>query len=142
MYPNAEADPAIWRESCIGFGQGRLRIHRALHRVNRAPKLGKNTVARRVGYTTPMFPNEPVEDRPPLREPLERADLIGAHETTVAFHIRCEDCHQLPADIRKVGHECLSATCEPSLGLGARLRQPERAWFSEGPGLRWRAGYT
>ena len=70
-----------------------LRIHRALHGVHGAPKLRKDTIARRVGYAAPMVPNEPIEDRPALGEPLERADLIGAHEAAIALHICCEDCN-------------------------------------------------
>jgi hypothetical protein len=45
-----------------------------------------------------MFPNEPVEDRAPFGQPFERADLVGAHEAAVAFHIRCEDCDKASAD--------------------------------------------
>ena len=99
---NAEVDAAVGRETGVRFGQGRLRIHRALHRIHGAPKLRKDTVARRVGYAAPMVPNEPIEDRPTLGQPPERADLIGAHEAAIAFHICCEDCNQLPADVRKL----------------------------------------
>ena len=49
-----------------------------------------------------MLPNEPIEDRAALGEPLERADLIGTHEPTVAFHVCREDSYELPGDIRKV----------------------------------------
>jgi hypothetical protein len=38
-----------------------------------------------------MLPNEPVEYRTALGEPLERADLIGAHEATIALHVCRED---------------------------------------------------
>ena len=79
-----------------------LRIHRALHRIHGASKLRKDTIARRVRYAAPVVPNEPIEDRPPLGQPLERADLIGAHEAAVALHICCEDCDELPADCHKV----------------------------------------
>ena len=77
----------------VSFGQSSLRLNRALNRIHSASKLGKDTVARRVGYTTPMFPNELIEDRPAVGEPLERTDLIGTHETAVALHICCEDCN-------------------------------------------------
>jgi hypothetical protein len=49
-----------------------------------------------------VFPNEPVEDRPALREPLERADLIGAREPAVALHVCREDGYQPPGDVHKV----------------------------------------
>ena len=91
--PNAKVDTALGRETGVRLGQGGLRIHRALHRIHGTSKFGKDTVARRVGYAAPMLPNEPVEDRPPLREPFERPDLIGAHEPTIALHICCEDCN-------------------------------------------------
>jgi hypothetical protein len=45
-----------------------------------------------------MFSNDPVEDRAPFGQPLERADLIGAHHAAVAFHIRCEDRDKASAD--------------------------------------------
>jgi len=34
-----------------------------------------------------------IKDRAPLREPLERPDLIGTHEPAVAFHVSREDRH-------------------------------------------------
>ena len=70
-----------------------LRIHRALHGVHGAPKLRKDTIAGRVRYAAPVVPNEPIEDRPALGEPPERADLIGAHEAAIALHICREDCN-------------------------------------------------
>jgi len=45
---------------------------------------------RRVCYAAPVLPNDPVEDRAPFGQPLERADLVRAHEAAVAFDIRCE----------------------------------------------------
>jgi hypothetical protein len=38
-----------------------------------------------------MLPNEPIEDSSAFGEPLERTDLIGAHETAIALHVRRED---------------------------------------------------
>ena len=75
-----------------------LRLHGTLHSVHRTSKLRKDTVSRRVRYAAPVLPNEPVEDRAPFGQSLERADLISAHEAAVALHIRCEDCDELPAD--------------------------------------------
>jgi hypothetical protein len=46
----------------------------------------------------PVFPNDPIEDRAPFGEPLERGDLVSAHKAAVAFDIRCEDRYELPAD--------------------------------------------
>jgi hypothetical protein len=46
----------------------------------------------------PVFPNDPVEDRAPFGQTLERADLVSAHETAVALDIRCEDCDEASAD--------------------------------------------
>jgi hypothetical protein len=45
-----------------------------------------------------VFPNEPVEYRAPFGQPLERADLVSAHEAAVAFHVRCEDRDKASAD--------------------------------------------
>ena len=86
----------------VCLGESGLRIHRALHGVHGASKFGKDTVARRVGYAAPMLPNEPVEDRAPFGQPLERADLISAHEAAVALDIRCEDDDEASADCRRV----------------------------------------
>jgi hypothetical protein len=58
-------------------------------------------------HAAPVFPNEPVEDCAPLGQPLERADLVSAHEAAVAFHIRCEDCDEASADCHRVCHACL-----------------------------------
>ena len=60
--------------------------------------MSKDTIARRVCYAAPVFPNDPVEDRAPFGQPLERADLVSAHEAAVAFDIRCEDCDEASAD--------------------------------------------
>jgi hypothetical protein len=49
-----------------------------------------------------MFPNELVEDRAPFGEALERANLVSAHEATIALHICCEDCDEASADFRGV----------------------------------------
>jgi hypothetical protein len=46
--------------------------------------------------------NEPVEYRAPFGQVLERADLIGAHEAAVAFHIRCEDRDEASGDYDRV----------------------------------------
>ena len=90
------------RESPICQGQGSLRLDCGLHRLNGATELRKDTVARRVCYAPPMFPNEPVEDRAAFGQALERTDLVSAHETAVAFHICCEDCDEASADFRRV----------------------------------------
>jgi hypothetical protein len=45
-----------------------------------------------------VFPNDPVEDRAPLREPFQRAYLVNAHEAAVAFDICCEDRDEASAD--------------------------------------------
>jgi hypothetical protein len=37
-----------------------------------------------------------------FRQPLERADLIRAHEAAVALHIRCEDRDEASADRKRV----------------------------------------
>jgi hypothetical protein len=49
-----------------------------------------------------VFTNEPVEDRAMFGEALERADLVNAHEATVAFHIRCKDRDEASADWSRV----------------------------------------
>jgi hypothetical protein len=61
-------------------------------------RIRKDTIARRVRYAAPVFPNDPVEDCAPLGQALERTDLVSAHEAAVAFHIRCEDCNEASAD--------------------------------------------
>ena len=102
MDTNAEADAAIRGDTGVRFGQGFLRFHCTLYRVNCASELRKNTVASGVRYAAPVFTNEPVEDRAPLGQPLERADLISAHEAAVALDIRCEDRDEATADFRRV----------------------------------------
>src|SRR5262249_16884232 len=93
---DAEAYPAIRCETGVRFKQGGLRLNGALHGVHGTSELRKDPVARRVRYAAPVVPNEPVEDRAPFRQPLERADLVSAHEAAVALHIRCEDGNELP----------------------------------------------
>src|SRR5262245_9551677 len=102
MNAYAEVDPAGWRHGRICFGQGLLRSHSALHGIYGATKLRKDAVARRVRYAAPMLPDHPIEDRAPLSEPLERADLIGTHEAAVALHVCREDSHKPTGDVRKV----------------------------------------
>jgi hypothetical protein len=64
--------------------------------------MSKDAVDRRVCYAPFVFPNEPVEDCAPFGKPFERADLVSAHEGTVAFDIRCEDRHEASADCHRV----------------------------------------
>jgi hypothetical protein len=99
---NTEADVMVGCDPRVSFGQGSLRVHRALYGVNGAPELRKDTIARRVRYAARVLPNEPVEDRAPFGQTLERADLIGTHEAAVALHICCEDCNEASADFRRV----------------------------------------
>ena len=73
-----------------------------LHGIYSAAKLRKDTVARRVRYAAPVFSNDPVEDRAPFGQTLERADFVSAHEAAVAFDIRCEDCDEASADCHRV----------------------------------------
>ena len=102
MDTNTEADATVGCDPGVSFGQRSLRVHRALYGVNGASKFGKNTVASRVGYTAPVLPNEPVEDRTPFCQAPEGADLVSAHETAVALHICCEDGDKASADFRRV----------------------------------------
>jgi hypothetical protein len=102
VHSNTEADTAVWRDTGVRLAQRTLRFHCALHGINGAPELRKDTIARRVRYAAPVFPNDPVEDRAPLGQPLERADLVGAHEAAVAFHIGCEDRDETAADYNRV----------------------------------------
>ena len=67
-----------------------------------APELRKDTIARRVRYAAPVFPNEPVEDCAPFGQSLERADFVNAHEAAIAFDIRCEDRDEASADCHRV----------------------------------------
>jgi len=49
-----------------------------------------------------VFPNDPVEDRAPFGQSLERADLVSALEAAVAFDICCEDRDEASADFHGV----------------------------------------
>src|SRR5262249_24687104 len=99
---NAEINATVRCETNVRLGQSSLGLYRALHSVHRTPELSKDTVARRVGYTASVFLNELVEDRAPFGQALERADLVSAHEATVALDICCEDCDEASADFRRV----------------------------------------
>src|SRR6516225_2348349 len=98
MHANTEANAPVRYETGVRLGQGSLRLHRTLYRFHSTPKLSKNTIARRVRYAAPVFPDEPVEDRSSFGQAPERTDLVGTHEAAVALHICCEDCDELPAD--------------------------------------------
>jgi hypothetical protein len=102
VHANAKADAAIRCETGVHFGQSSLRFYRALHRLHGASELRKDTVTRRIRYASPVFPNEPVEDRAALGQAFECANLVSAHEAAVALHIRCEDCDEASADFRRV----------------------------------------
>src|SRR5262245_13234809 len=106
MDTDAEADAAVRCDAFVSFGQGGLCPHRALHGIYSTAKLREDTIARRVRYAAPIVSNDPVEDRAPLGQPLERADLISAHEAAVAFDIRCEDRDEASADGNGVWHVC------------------------------------
>jgi hypothetical protein len=102
VHPDTEADAALWCEAGVRFGQRILRRHRALNGVNGAPELRKDTVACRVRYAAPVFSYEPVKDRTPFGQVLERADLVSTHEAAVALDICCEDRDKASADFRRV----------------------------------------
>jgi hypothetical protein len=70
---DTEANLAVRLDRRVRLGQSSLRLHRALYGLNGASELRKDTIARRVRYTAPVVPNEPVEDRAPFGQPLERA---------------------------------------------------------------------
>ena len=88
-----------WSGSKAGFAsaKGRLRIHRALNRIDRASKLGKHTIPA-VFAMRPRYAPQSDPSRIARRsvKPLQRADLIGAHETAIALHVCREDSHQPP----------------------------------------------
>jgi hypothetical protein len=71
--------------------------------------MSKDTIAGRVCYAAPVFPNDPVEDRASFSQSLERADLVSTHQAAVAFDIRCEDSHEASTDCHRVGHVCPNA---------------------------------
>jgi hypothetical protein len=102
VHANTEADATVGCDPRVRFGQGSLRIHRALYGINSASELRKDTVARRVRYPAPVLPNEPVEDCASFGQALEGADLISAHEAAVALDICCEDRDEASADFRRV----------------------------------------
>ena len=102
MHADTEANLAVRRESRVRLGQSILCLHGALHGVNDASELRKDTVASRIRYTAPVFRNEPDEDCAPFGQRLERADLISAHEAAIALDIRCEDCDEASADFHRV----------------------------------------
>jgi hypothetical protein len=102
MHTNAKIDALVGWDTRVRLGQSSLGLHRALYGINGTSELRKDTIARRVRYAAPVFPNEPVADRAPFGQPFERADLVSAHEPGVALHIRCEDCNEASADFRRV----------------------------------------
>src|SRR3974390_2106930 len=99
---NAEVDVPVCRETGVRFSESSLRVHRTLYGVYHAPELRKDTVASRVRDAAPVIPNEPVEDCAPFGQAPERADLVSAHEATVALDICCEDGDEASADFRRV----------------------------------------
>jgi hypothetical protein len=80
---NAETDAPVNGEAGVRFSESTLRFHSSLYRVNSASKFGEDTIARRIRYAAPVFPNEPVENRPPFGQSFERADLVSAHEAAI-----------------------------------------------------------
>ena len=91
---NAEVDALVWWQAGVCFGESSLRLHRALHGIHGAAELRKDTVACRVRDAASVVRNGLVEDRTALSEPLERPNLISAHEAAIAFHVSREDCYQ------------------------------------------------
>jgi hypothetical protein len=99
---DAEIDALVSGEAGVRFSESSLRIHSALHRVNRTSELGKRTIARCICYPAPVVSNEPVEDRAPFGQLLERANLVSPHETAVARNVCREDCDEASAEFRRV----------------------------------------
>jgi hypothetical protein len=100
--PNSSPYRISRLETSDRLGQSSLGLYRTLHGVHRTPELRKNTIARRVRYAAPVVTNEPVEDGASFGQPFERAHLVSAHEAAVALNIRCEDCDEASADVRRV----------------------------------------
>jgi hypothetical protein len=71
--PDAKIDALVGRDTSVRLGQSSLRRHRALHRLYSTSELRKDTIARRVRYAAPVFPNEPVEGCAPFGQAFKRA---------------------------------------------------------------------
>jgi hypothetical protein len=56
VHANAEVDVLVGRYIRVRLGQSILRLHRALHGVNGASELSKDTVAGCIGYAAPCVP--------------------------------------------------------------------------------------
>jgi hypothetical protein len=69
-----------------------------LNGIHSAGEIGDEAIARRVEDPTAMRGDQAIYDDPVGRECAEGADLILAHETAVAFDIRCEDRRELSFD--------------------------------------------
>jgi hypothetical protein len=53
---NAETDAPVNAEAGVRFSKSTLHFDSALHRVNSASKFGEDTIARRIRYAAPVFP--------------------------------------------------------------------------------------
>ena len=109
---DAKVDALLRRQAGVCFRQRRLRFHRALHGVHGAPELRENTVARGVRDAASVVRDGLVEDRASLGQPLERSDLVGAHEAAIAFDVSREDRHQASLDVARFCH--WMPLCPPS----------------------------
>lgn len=87
MNTNAETDALVCGKVSVRFGEGSLRLKRALNRLDRTPELGEHAVASRIDDAAPVVRNKLVEDFTPFGEPSERADLVGVHEAAVSSDV-------------------------------------------------------
>src|SRR5436305_934327 len=88
--------------SCSGspliLAKGSTAIDGTLHSVHGTGEIGKNAVACGVEDPTAMRGDQAIDDDPVGGEGAKGTDLISAHETAVAFDIRCEDRRELSFD--------------------------------------------
>src|SRR5262249_10999705 len=97
---NADAEPHLLagRAILVFFFDRVLDRDGALDGIDRAGKIGNDTVASRIEDAAAMGSDQSIEDRPVGLQPAQRADLVQPHQTAVLGNVGRKNRGELSFD--------------------------------------------
>ncbi|HEU0201086.1 MAG TPA: hypothetical protein VFR86_11690 [Burkholderiaceae bacterium] len=96
--PDAKLHSSFGGKTLVAQSERPLKLNGTLHRVHRTWELGQEAVSRRVDDAPAMLFDMPASNLEISRQPLQRADLVLAHEAAVALDIGAENRRQFACE--------------------------------------------
>jgi len=98
MHCYAKPQLPVLRNPLVLLSKSLLDLYRALDRIDHTWKLGQHTIARCVGYASPVLSDELVHNLTMSRKGPHGPHFVLPHKTRIARHIRREDGCELAFD--------------------------------------------